>query len=175
MLLAQAPHIPLIRLNLLVLGGLCQDSSTLAWKIPWTEEPGRLHGVRKESDMTERLHFHFSLLCIGEGTSDPLQWSCLENPRDGVAQSRTRLKWLSSSSMSGLSCHVWASLELWPTDSRARGISRPMVYGILVPWQNQACISYTGRCTHPLDHQGRPWLKLLKNHSGCFQIQIGGL
>ena len=56
--------------------------------------------------MTEQLHFHFSLSCIGEGNSDPLQCSCLENPRDGgawwaavhrVAQSWTRLKRLSSS------------------------------------------------------------------------------
>ena len=52
---------------------------------------------REESDMTEQLHFHFSLLCIGEGNGNPLQCSCLENPRDGVTQSRTRLKWLSSS------------------------------------------------------------------------------
>ena len=59
---------------------------------------------RKESDTTERLHFHFSLSCIGEGSGNPLQCPCLENPRDGgvwwaavcgVAQSRTRLKWLS--------------------------------------------------------------------------------
>ena len=65
---------------------------------PWDHE---------ESDMTERLHFHFSLSCIGEGNGDPLQCSCLENPRDGgawqaavygVTQSRTRLKRLSSSS-----------------------------------------------------------------------------
>ena len=56
--------------------------------------------------MTERLHFHFSVSCIGEGNGNPLQCSCLENPRDGgawwaavyrVAQSRTRLKRLSSS------------------------------------------------------------------------------
>ena len=61
--------------------------------------------------MTERLHFHFSLSCIGEGNGNPLQCSCLENPRDwgawwaavhGVAQSRTRLKRLSSSSSTGL-------------------------------------------------------------------------
>ena len=59
--------------------------------------------------MTKRLHFHFSLSCIGEGNGNPLQCSCLENPRDGgawwaavygVTQSRTRLKWLSSSSSS---------------------------------------------------------------------------
>ena len=49
-------------------------------------------GDYEESDMTERLHFHFSLLCIGEGNGNPLQCSGLENPRDGVAQSRTRLK-----------------------------------------------------------------------------------
>ena len=80
--------------------------SALAWKIPWTEEPGRLQFmVLEESDTTERLHFHFSLLCIGEGNGNPLQCSCLENPRDGgawwaaiygVAQSQTRLKQLSS-------------------------------------------------------------------------------
>ena len=61
---------------------------------------------RKESDTTERLHFHFSLSCTGKGNGNPLQCSCLENPRDGevswaavseVAQSRTRLKRLSSS------------------------------------------------------------------------------
>ena len=59
-----------------------------------------------ESDTTERLHFHFSLACIGEGNGNPLQRSCLEDPRDGgtwwaavhgVAQSWTRLKRLSSS------------------------------------------------------------------------------
>ena len=67
---------------------------------------------REESDLTERLHFHFSLSCIGEGNGNPLQCSCLENPMDGgawwaavyrVAQSRTRLKRLSSSSSSFLS------------------------------------------------------------------------
>ena len=73
--------------------------------------PGKSHGWRslvgcspwgcEESDRTERLHFHFSLSCIGEGNGNPLQCSCLENPRDGgawwaavygVAQSQTRLK-----------------------------------------------------------------------------------
>ena len=77
--------------------------STLAWKIPWLEEPGRLQSAegRKELDTTERLHFHFSLSCIGEGNGNPLQCSCLENPRDGgswwaavygVTQSWTLLK-----------------------------------------------------------------------------------
>ena len=79
--------------------------------------PGKSHGRRslvgyspsgcKESDTTEWLHFHFSLSCIGEGNGNPLQCSCLENPRDGgawwaavyeVTQSLTRLKRLSSSS-----------------------------------------------------------------------------
>ena len=59
-------------------------SSTFAWKIPWTEEPGRLQSMGSlESDTTERLHFEFSLSCIGEGNGNPLQCSCLENPRDG--------------------------------------------------------------------------------------------
>ena len=84
-------------------------SSALAWKIPWAEEPGKLQSMGLlELDTTERLHFHFSLSCFGEGNGNPLQYSCLENPRDegawwaavyGVAQSRTRLKRLSSSSI----------------------------------------------------------------------------
>ena len=61
----------------------------------------------EESDTTERLHFQFSLSCIGEGNSNPLQCSCLENPRDGgawwttvygITESWTQLKQLSSSS-----------------------------------------------------------------------------
>ena len=79
--------------------------------------PGKSHGRRslvgcspggcKESDTTEQPHFHFSFSCIGEGNGNPLQSSCLENPRDGrawwaavyrVTQSQTRLKRLSSSS-----------------------------------------------------------------------------
>ena len=85
---------------------MATHSSTLAWKIPWMEEPGRLQSMgHEESDTTERLHFHFSLSCIGEGNGNPLQCSCLENPRDGgvwwaavcgVTQSRTGLKQLSS-------------------------------------------------------------------------------
>ena len=62
---------------------MAPHSSTLAWKIPWTEEPGSLQSMGSlKLDTTERLHFHFSLSCIGEGNSKPLQCSCLENPRD---------------------------------------------------------------------------------------------
>ena len=88
---------------------MAPHSSTLTWKIPWTEEPGRLQSMGSLGvDMTEQLHFHFSLSCVGEGNGNPLQYSCLENPRNGgawwaavygVAQSRTRLKQLSSSSV----------------------------------------------------------------------------
>ena len=91
------------------------------WRRQWHPTPvllpGKSHGWRSlegwspwgrwGSDTTERIPFHFSLSCIGEGTGNPLQCSCLENPRDvgawwaaiyGVAQSQTQLKWLSSSS-----------------------------------------------------------------------------
>ena len=75
-----------------LLPGKSQGRRSLVGCSPWG---------RWESDTTERLHFHFSLSCIGEGNGNPLQCSCLENPRDGgawwaaiygVAQSRTRLK-----------------------------------------------------------------------------------
>ena len=93
---------------------------TYVWRRQWHPTPvllpGKSHGWRnlvgcspwgrQETDTTERLYFHFSLSCIGEGNGNPLQCSCLENPRDrgawwaavfGVAQSQTRLKQLSSS------------------------------------------------------------------------------
>ena len=83
--------------TLVLLPGKSHEWRSLVGCSPWG---------RKESDMTEQLHFHISLSCIGEGDGIPLQCSCLENPRDGgawwaavygVAQSRTRLKRLSSS------------------------------------------------------------------------------
>ena len=80
---------------------MATHSSTLAWKIPWMEEPGRLQSMGSllvGVATTEWLHFHFSLSWIGEGNGNPLQCSCLENPRDAVSQSWTRLKQLSSSS-----------------------------------------------------------------------------
>ena len=147
----------IVFLYLFWLKAMAPHSSTLAWKIPWTDKPGRLQSMgslrvghdwatylslltfihwrrkwqptpvflpgesqgwgslvgfclwgRRESDMTEWLSFHFSLSSTGEGNGNPLQRSCLENPKDGgawwaavcgVTQSRTRLKWLSSSIM----------------------------------------------------------------------------
>ena len=100
---------------------------TMPWRRQWHPTPGLLpgqfHGWKSlvgcspwghyQSDTTERLHFHFSLSCIGEGNGNPLQCSCLENPRDGgawwaavygVTQSWTRLKWLSSSSSYNAFC-----------------------------------------------------------------------
>ena len=106
--------------------------------------PGKSHGRRSlvgcspwghwGSDTTERLHFHFSLLCIGEGNGNPLQWSCLENPRDegaswaavyGVAQSQTRLKWLNSS--------FHSSEELLPRGRGEASISVTLVSGACNP------------------------------------------
>ena len=74
---------------------MAPHSSTLAWQIPWMEKPGRLQS------MGSLRVGHFSLSCIGEENGNPLQRSCLENPRDGgacwaavsgVTQSRTQLK-----------------------------------------------------------------------------------
>ena len=131
---------------------MAPHSSTFAWKIPWTEEPGRLQSMGSlESDTTERLHFHFSLSCIGKGNGNPLQCSCLENPRDGgawwaavygVAQSQTRLKRLSRSSsrfviafLPSFSFIAWVSLvaqllknlpAMWETWIRSLGWEDPL-------------------------------------------------
>ena len=84
----------------------------------------------QESDTTERPHFHFSLSCIGEGNGNPLQCSCLENPRDGgawwvavygVAQSRTRLKQLSSSS-SKVSSLIVQGLRVSSSTPKTQGL-----------------------------------------------------
>ena len=65
---------------------MAPHSSTLAWQIPWTEEPGGLQSIGLlRVSTTEQLHFHFSLSCIEGGNGNPLQCSCLENPRDGGA------------------------------------------------------------------------------------------
>ena len=95
-------------LHMLSEKAVAPHSSTLAWKIHGQRSlVGCSPWGRQESGTTERLHFHFLLSCIGEGSGNPLQCSCLENLRDGeawwaavygVAQSRTRLKRLSSSS-----------------------------------------------------------------------------
>ena len=114
------------------------------WRRQWQPTPvllsGKSHGRRSlvgcspwgcwESDTTEWLYFHFSLSCIGEGNGNPLQCSCLENPRDGgawwaaiygVAQSQTRLKWLSTSSSSSLGLKpgspTYSPQKLWQTTS----------------------------------------------------------
>ena len=83
---------------------MAPHSSTLAWKIPWMEEPG---GLQSMGSLRVGHDWATSLSCVGEGNGNRLQCSCLENPRDGgawwaavygVAQSQTRLKRLSSSS-----------------------------------------------------------------------------
>ena len=112
---------------------------------------------REESDMTEQLPFHFSLSCTGEGNGNPLQYSCLENPRDGgawwaadygVAQSRTRLKWLSSSSSSSLyrqsygfsGIHVW----MWKLDVKKAEHQRIDVFELLY-WRGLLRVPWTAR------------------------------
>ena len=89
-----------------LLPGKSHGQRSLVGCSPWGLEESDV--TEQGSDTTERLHFHFSLSSIGEGNGNPLQCSCLENPRDGwawqaafygVTQSWTRLKWLSSSSM----------------------------------------------------------------------------
>ena len=113
------------------------------WRRQWHPTPvllpGKSHGRRglvgcspwgrEELDTTERIHFHFSLSCTGEGNGNPLQCSCLENPRDGgawwaavsgVAQSRTRLKWLSSSEPRRVVCFQHTMLGQAPQHSPLR-------------------------------------------------------
>ena len=113
-----------------------QEAQRRRWHPTPVLLPGKSHGRRslvgcspwgrEESDTTERLPFHFSLSCTGEGNGNPLQCSCMENPRDGgawwaavygVAQSQTRLKQHNSSSRQK------ASLEMFRLQPDYKGAS----------------------------------------------------
>ena len=129
---------------------MAPHSSTPAWKI---------HGRRslvgcspwgcQESDTTEWLHFHFSLSCIREGNDNPLQCSCLENPRDGgawwaavsgVAQSWTRLKWLSSSSRMNISIFKKRKTKTMNWEKKSRG---PHAAKVINGWVRETHVFHT--------------------------------
>ena len=119
---------------------------TLVVCSPWGHE---------ESDTTERLHFHFLLSCIGEGNGNPLQYSCLENPRDGgawwaavygVPQSRTQLKRLSSSSSSSSSSNT-VDQQIWKTEQWPQDWKR----SVFIPIPKRQCqrmLKLPHNCTH---------------------------
>ena len=132
--------------------------------------PGKYHGWRSlvgcspwgrwGSDPTERLHFHFLLSCIGGGNGNPLQCSCLENPRDGgawwaaaygVAQSQTQLKWLSSSSLNGwalkariklLKYDIWNFYHHWNSVGMPSTLNRNIAILDQNPSDNWTCPKY---------------------------------
>ena len=138
---------------------MAPHSSTLAWKIPWMEKSGGLQSMgslRVGHDWVTS----FSLSSIGEGNGNPLQRSCLENPRDGgawwaavygVAQSRTRLKRLSSSSSSSILCiytRSYMCLQKWNTAlcCFVTGLVHIIVYYGIVPvsrWASSASRDFT--------------------------------
>ena len=127
-----------------------------SWRRQWWPTlvllPGKSHVWRslvgcnpwghKESDTSEQLHFHFSFSCIGEGNGNPLQCSCLENPRDGgawwaaiygVLQSRTRLKRLSSSSSSMPKYETRMAPLLWKCNPAERTRLKTIFYILWKP------------------------------------------
>ena len=160
--------------------------------------PRKSHGWRSlvgcspwghyESDATEWLQFHFSLSHNGKGNGDPLQCSCLENLRDGrawwaavygVAQSRTRLKWLSSSSSSSSNfiiyvvmslSHVWCFATPWTVTSKApqgspgknAGVGcHFLLQGIFLDQGSNLCLLHWQADALRLSHQGSPIASLL--------------
>ena len=134
------------------------------WRRQWHPTPvllpGKSHGWRRlvgcspwgcwGSDTAERLHFHFSLSCTGEGNGKPLQCSCLENPRDrgawwaaisGVAQSWTRLKWLSSSSSS---CGSKSGVSIQMMIPRGHPLDFKMTFGGFFMITFSTAFAFTG-------------------------------
>ena len=160
---------------------MAPHSSTLAWKIPWTEEPGGLQSMGSLKSQTQLSDFTFTFCfhAFGEDNGNPLQCSCLENPRDGgawwaavygVTQSRTQLKRLSSSSSSRFyifkktaECNdnnwILCSMLLWAI--RAWTVCRHKVtYG-----RANSMLSLQFTCPHlswPLMSYGIPILKIRK-------------
>ena len=141
----------------------CKMSPTFFWCLP-----GSLVGCSpwglEESDMTERLHFHFSLSCIGEANGNPLHCSCLENPRDGgawwaavygVAQSRTRLKWLSSSSRQQR-CTILPMGDLLCEDFKQRGL----------PMQQPSILCLSSSFPETCPSLVTPWMAAIYKRSG---------
>ena len=137
---------------------------------------------REELDTTERLHFHFSLSCIGEGNGNPLQCSCLENPRDrgawwaavyGVTQIQTRLMWLSSNSSSlgwmdvleaAFTVSLWLSGKNPPANPEDTGLN-PGAGGSPGRWHGNPLWYYClensmdrGACTFHGATRSRTWL-----------------
>ena len=132
--------------------------------------PGKSHGWRslvgcspwgrEELDTTERLQFHFSLSCTGEGNGNPLQYSCLENPRDrgawwaavhGVAQNQTRLKRLSSSSSS-------SSCDISPlSHPKKKGLRELPYEGLCKDRRETACLVGPYSSLHELGSDLCPW------------------
>ena len=124
---------------------------------------------RYKSDMTERLHFHFSLSCIGEGNGNPLQCSCLENPRDrgawwaavhGVAQGRTRLKRLSSSSSSRDNMFKYHHTGIRVSPYEFEG--DPTFPGISVGKESASNAEDKGRCEFDTQVRKIPWRRELQ-------------
>ena len=148
--------------------------------------PRKSHGWRslvgcspwghEKSDTTERLHFHFSLSCIGEGNGNPLQCSCLENPRDGeawwtavygVAQSRTRLKWLSSSSSSQCRRHKRCGFNSWVRKIPLRRAWQPTP--VFLPGESHEQRSLAS--VHGVA-KSQTWLNWLSMHTCMYSIVI---
>ena len=131
---------------------MATHSSTLAWKIPWTEEPCRLQSM---GSLRVGHDWATSLSCTGEGNGNPLQCSCLKNPRDGgawwaaiygVAQSWIRLKWLRSSSIRTL--------------KRFRTVKMKILKNFIPNRKVHICdffFPFTGHLSADVDFQTRIW------------------
>ena len=146
---------------------MAPHSSTLAWKIPWTEEPGRLQSMGSQRVGHWATSFHFSLSSIGEGNGNPLQCSCLENPWTkepgglhtvrGVTKSWTRLKRVSSP--------LATNVRVDPAGG-GRGHEHRGHFRLFSPCFQESLTTYpsTTSTSQPTSHSTkRRWTELLSN------------
>ena len=145
---------------------MAPHSSTLAWKIPWMEEPG---GLQPMGSLRVRhnwvIHFHFSLSCIGKGYGNPLQCSCLENPRDGepgglpsMGSHRVGHDWSDLAAVADVIKKIWADFV---APGEKKNLNKPHTSSYFV--QNSA-----GGASFPLEHPGdlNPFPSLV-SHPSC--------
>ena len=155
---------------------MAPHSSTLAWRIPWTGDPS---GLQSMGSHRVGLDWASSLSRIGEGNGNPLQYSCMESPRDGgawwiavygVAQSRTRLKRLSSSSSSkhkDLRMHVHTVAQNGYELNAWRGTrDKTEWFDVAFHWRPQTCLVASGYAP-PLTPPSCRLLWSFRSSPGC--------
>ena len=168
---------------------MAPHSSTLAWKIPWMEEPGRLQsmGVAKSQTRLSDFIFTFHFSCIGEGNGNPLQYSCLKNPRDGGAwwaaslgSHRVGHNWSDLAATENLSCSTY----LFPAQVKQRFLSAltlsqytpfrvpffSFLFGDFTVYSSSKAYCWSAIYSVPKCEKATVWCILQRKYMSCYAV-----